>query len=454
VLEFLLALLTTATVTALLVPLVKPRLAARDRLASDTAVYRDQLAEVERERGRTLGPSEADAARTEIERRLLAAADRDATADKDAVTAAKDLSLGARHSSDASSDRTAWHRFLTPALCLAVPLFALGLYLDIGTPGLPSAPFVARSAPPAGTPTVDEKKALAQAIATLRARLAQQPDDAEALSALGEALTQQADGVVTPDAQAALRRALEKSPDDPRAMFYLGLAESQGGDSKAALERWQALEQKSPANAPWRPALRAEIERVARAAGLPVPPPSPGTPAPADAARGPTQDQVQAMQNLPPEERMKAIRGMVAGLEQRLAASQPATPEQRAEDRAGWLRLANARRVLGEADKSAEAFAKADALAPLEPRLLADWAETEVRQLKPGQPPSAAAVAVLERLEKAEPSNGLALFYLGAADFAKGDKPAAARRWKTLLTMLPSDAPIRSMLEAKIKETE
>jgi cytochrome c-type biogenesis protein CcmH len=145
---------------------------------------------------------------------------------------------------------------------------------------------------------------------------------------------------------------------------------------------------------------------------------------------------------------------MVAGLEQRLAASQPATPAERAEDRAGWLRLANARRVLGEADKSAEAYAKADALAPLEPRLLADWAETEVRQLKPGQPPGLAAVAVLERLEKAEPRNGLALFYLGAADFAKGDKPAAARRWKTLLAMLPSDAPIRGMLEAKIKETE
>ena len=160
------------------------------------------------------------------------------------------------------------------------------------------------------------------------------------------------------------------------------------------------------------------------------------------------------MQNLPPEERMKAIRGMVAGLEQRLAASQPATPAERAEDRAGWLRLANARRVLGEHDKSAEAYAKADALAPLEPRLLADWAETEVRQLKPGQPPGPAAVAVLERLEKAEPRNALALFYLGAADFAKGDKPAAARRWKMLLAMLPSDAPIRGMLEAKIKEAE
>src|SRR5579883_2110685 len=132
-LEFLLALLTTATVTALLVPLVKPRLAARDRLASDTAVYRDQLAEVERERGRTLTPAEADAARTEIERRLLAAADQDLA--------------GPRACTSAS-----WHRFLTPALCLAVPLFALGLYLQLGTPGLPAAPFVARSHTPPPPP--------------------------------------------------------------------------------------------------------------------------------------------------------------------------------------------------------------------------------------------------------------------------------------------------------------
>ena len=63
-------------------------------------------------------------------------------------------------------------------------------------------------------------------------------------------------------------------------------------------------------------------------------------------------------------------------------------------------------------------------------------------------------MAVLERLEKAEPRNALALFYLGAADFAQGDKPAAARRWKTLLALLPADAPIRAMLEGKIKEAE
>jgi cytochrome c-type biogenesis protein CcmH len=427
VLEFLLALLTIATVAALLVPLLRRQIPRRDRLASDTAVYRDQLAEVERERrAGTLAAPEADAARTEIERRLLAAADRD------------------RAEPEAGAG---WHRFLVPALCLALPLFALGLYLRIGQPGLPAAPFVARAGAPAA-PAADTARDVAQAIATLRARLARQPDDPEALSALGEALTRQADGVVTPEAQGLLRRALEKNHGDVRAMFYLGLAEAQAGDSKAALARWQDLEKRSPPNAPWLPTVRAEMTRVARAAGLPVPPPPAGAGA-APAGPGPTQDQVQAMQNLSPAERQQAIRGMVEGLEARLRAS-PGKPE----DRDGWLRLANARRVLGENARAVEAYARADALAPLEPRQLADWAEAHVRQLSPGAPPSPEAVAVLERLEKAEPKNALALFYLGAADFAKGDKPAAARRWKTLLAMLPADAPIRGMLEGKIKEAE
>ena len=141
---------------------------------------------------------------------------------------------------------------------------------------------------------------------------------------------------------------------------------------------------------------------------------------------------------------------MVEGLDARLRAATPGKPE----DRDAWLRLANARKVLGENDKAVEAFARADAIAALAPAQLADWAEAHVRLIAPGAAPPAPAVAVLERLEKAEPRNALALFYLGAADFARGDKPSAARRWKTLLAMLPGDAPIRGMLEAKIKETE
>ena len=64
------------------------------------------------------------------------------------------------------------------------------------------------------------------------------------------------------------------------------------------------------------------------------------------------------------------------------------------------------------------------------------------------------AVAVLKRLEQADPKNGLALFYLGAADFAAGDRKGAAARWKTLLSMLPPDAPIRPLLEERIREAD
>jgi cytochrome c-type biogenesis protein CcmH len=430
VLEFLLALLTTATVAALLVPLLRPRLAATDRLDSDTAVYRDQLAEVERER--------AAGALPEAERRLLAAA-------------AQDQALAA-----GASDGASWHRLLTPALCLLIPLFALGLYLRIGQPGLPAAPFIARPAP-SPAPDASPARELAETIAAARARLAARPDDPDALSALGEALTYEADGVVTAPAQDAFRRALDKNPDDARAMFYLGLHEAQSGDARAALERWQALERRSPADAPWLPSLRAEMQRVARAAGLPAPqapaaPASPGTTSsPAPGMPTPTPDQMQAMQGLTPAERQQAIRGMVEGLDARLRAQpSPGKPE----DRDAWLRLANARKVLGENDKAVEAYSRADAIAALAPAQLADWSEAHVRLIAPGATPAPEAVAVLERLEKAEPRNALALFYLGAASFAQGDKTGAVRRWKTLLALLPADAPIRAMLEGKIKEAE
>ncbi len=152
------------------------------------------------------------------------------------------------------------------------------------------------------------------------------------------------------------------------------------------------------------------------------------------------------MAALAPADREQAIRSMVEGLAARL--------EQNPQDRAGWLRLANAWKVLGDNPRAAAAYRQADTLGPVDARILADWAEAHVRQVTPGSPPSADAVQVLERLEKVEPRNALALFYLGAASLAAGDKPAAARRWKTLLALLPADAPIRPMLEERIKETE
>lgn len=422
-LEFLLALLTTATVGALLWPLLKTRVDHRDRLSGELAIYRDQLAELERERAAgTVSESDATAARVEIERRILAAG---AAAEKIGATSAGPT----------------LHKFLPPALSLLVPLLALGVYLQMGRPGLPSAPFDRSqiAGQDSGRP-LDILRLLADA----RAKLAQDPDDAEALAALGEGLTLEAEGTVTQPAVQAFTRALQKLPDDPRAQYYLGLHEAQSGDSRAAIARWQKLEANSPPDAPWLGLLRAEIARVAKAAGIEVPA-APATP-PSSAMPQPSRDQQEAMAALAPAEREQAIRSMVEGLAARL--------EQNPQDRAGWLRLANAWKVLGDNPRAAAAYRQADTLGPVDARILADWAEAHVRQITPGTPPSADAVQVLERLEKVEPRNALALFYLGAAAFAAGDKPAAARRWKTLLALLPADAPIRPMLEERIKETE
>jgi cytochrome c-type biogenesis protein CcmH len=275
---------------------------------------------------------------------------------------------------------------------------------------------------------------IARLVAEARAHAQARPDDPDAQSALGEALTLEADGTVTEPAIDAFNKALRGNPGEPRALYYLGLHEAQSGDSAAALAHWRDVLAKNP-DAPFAPMLRAEIERVARSAGV-----DPGLPP------APSREQQEAIAKLSPAERQQAIRGMVEGLAARL--------KENPQDRAGWLRLANAWKVLGENASAVDAYAHADQLAPVDARLLADWAEAHVRQLKPGEPPSPAAVAVLERLEKAEPRNGLALFYLGAASFAAGDKQAAARRWKTLLSLLPPDAPIRDILEQRIKEAE
>ena len=422
-LEFLLALLTTATVAALLWPLLRMRLPARDRLSGELAIYRDQMAELEREReAGTLGPAEAAAARTEIERRMLAAGD--------AATAT------ATGTGKAASSSDAVQKWLPPALSLFVPLLALGLYLQVGRPGLPAAPFAERGTEqPAPSRQMDVAGLLKEA----RARLAQDPNDAEALAALAEGLTLEAGGTVTQPALEALQRALKARPDDARILYYLGLHEAQSGDSKAAIARWRDLEAKSPPDASWLPMLRAEIARVAKAAGIEVPP----SQAPQSTMPTPSREQQEAMAQLTPEQRQQTIRTMVEGLAARLADAP--------QDRAGWLRLANAWKVLGENANAADAYARADTLAPVDARILADWAEAHVRQLAPGAVPSPQAVAVLERLEKAEPRNALALFYLGVAAEAAGNKPAALQRWKTLLALLPADAPIRGMLEERIK---
>jgi cytochrome c-type biogenesis protein CcmH len=145
-------------------------------------------------------------------------------------------------------------------------------------------------------------------------------------------------GYVSAEAEQALRAALDKDGREPTARFYLGLYMMQVDRPDAAFRLWQALLDESTPDAPWVPMIRGQIEDVAARAGVryTLPPPE-GTP-------GPDAADIAAAEGMDPEARQDMIRGMVAGLAERLA-NEGGTEED-------WARLINAYGVLGEPENA------------------------------------------------------------------------------------------------------
>jgi cytochrome c-type biogenesis protein CcmH len=198
--------------------------------------------------------------------------------------------------------------------------------------------------------------------------------DAEALSARGEDLVTANGGTVGADARQSFQAALAADPGDPRARFFMGLAAAQDGNNDDALGRWLALERDSPPDAPWLEGLRANIGRLAKETGLDdaalaarrsqlakAGPPAPVAAAPppqaaSAAAPGPSTADVAAAASMSPDDRSAMIKAMV----QRLADKMAQTPG----DVDGWLRLGRAYAVLGEQQKSLDAFRHASEADP------------------------------------------------------------------------------------------
>jgi len=193
--------------------------------------------------------------------------------------------------------------------------------------------------------------------------------DPASQSSHGEDLVTAANGTVGPEARQAFAAALAADPGDPRARFFLGLASAQDGNNGEALQRWLALERDSPADAPWLEGLHANIGRLAGAMGLgaddlakrrsalaAASPAAPRSPAPAAAAPGPTSADVAAAAGMTPEDRMAMIRSMVQRLADEMA--------QKPGDVDGWLRLGRAYAVLGEKQKSLDAYRRASEADP------------------------------------------------------------------------------------------
>ncbi|MCH8155910.1 MAG: tetratricopeptide repeat protein, partial [Proteobacteria bacterium] len=189
-------------------------------------------------------------------------------------------------------------------------------------------------------------------------------DDAEVQSALGEMLAAQAGGTIGPEARNAFAAALAQDPQNPRARYYAGLVLAQDGRAQDAIDIWLGLLRQSTAEAPWRSAVAQQIQEAAASLGIPAPElpvaPDPVAPDPlgggtaqGGAQPGPDAADVEAAGQMSAEDRAAFIRSMVARLAERLEA-EPG-------DFQGWLRLARAYGVLGEASQARDALSRAEA---------------------------------------------------------------------------------------------
>ncbi|MGP1253708.1 MAG: c-type cytochrome biogenesis protein CcmI [Kiloniellales bacterium] len=376
------AALSAMVVVMLLRPLLRRPQGQASSAAYDLQVYKDQLSEVARELERgNLTPVEAKAAQAEIERRLLRAAEAE---QREAQSGGQ---IGGGKSAKA----------LAMVLTVVLPLGALGLYLyALGSPNMPSVPFAERAEE---RRDFDERQRL---IAELADRMREDPRDPQgweilarnyavigrylqAAEAYGEAIARGFDradlraqraealiaaenGVVMPAARREIEAALRLDPNEPLALYYVGVMHEQAGEPRRAIETWARLLRELPPDIVGRPQIMARLTAVAQRAGLepadfdtasqvpPVgaPPPGPRVGAQPGGQPGPTREQMDAAQEMSPEERQAMIEGMVEGLAIRLEANP--------DDLDGWLRLARAYAVLGRRDEAVSALERAEPL--------------------------------------------------------------------------------------------
>ncbi|WP_024517487.1 c-type cytochrome biogenesis protein CcmI [Bradyrhizobium sp. Tv2a-2] len=337
---FVFALMTAAAIFAVLLPLGLR--GSKPSQGSEATVYKDQLVEIDRDLAAGLiAAGEADAARTEIGRRLLAAADP-------------------KNSPPLQSNQ-ALRRLAAVVALVGLPAVALAVYLPMGSPRLPDFPLAARSRAPDAQPldglVAQVEQHLEQnptdgrgwsvlapvllrlgrydeAVRAFRNSLTYGGESAERHADLGEALAAAANGVVTAEAKSEFDRALALNADEVKASYFLGLAAEQDGRKADAAKIWHAMLDKAAPDAPWRPLVQAALLRVG----------SPAAPALSDQT-------VAAAQDMKADDREAMIRGMVDRLATRL--------KQNGDDVEGWLRLVRAYLVMGDRDKAKSALSDA-----------------------------------------------------------------------------------------------
>ena len=358
----LMAVLVAAYVA---VPLLRPTGASQ--ASPDVDLYKAQLAEIDNDLARdVIDADEAERARIEISRRLLAA------------------SKVAQETGEAPAGA---NKVLIAMVGTGILAMGVGTYWQIGAPGEPDQPLAMRHAlavemrenrpsqaelaavaPP--PPEVDASQEYLDSIAMLRQIAPTRPDDLQGWELLafhetqlrnyaaavaaqervialrGEPVRAQdqtllidlmvaaADGVVSPEAESVARDLLAADEGNIAGLYYLGSLHNQNARPDIAFRLWRPLVEADANN--FHVALaRAQIENAAFRAGIDYTLP---------AFVGPDAAQIAAAEDMSEEDRQAMIGNMVAGLSDRLA-----TQGGPASD---WARLINAYGVLGDTENA------------------------------------------------------------------------------------------------------
>lgn len=346
----------------------------------DLQVYRDQLAEIERDQARgVIAVEEAARLKTEVSRRIL-------EADRSMQTAV------------AGEARGPGGAFVVLAVLL-VQAGGVALYWRLGAPGYPDMPLAQRyamaeelhanrpgqAAAEAEAPDTEQTEGVdpefLQLMERLRAAAASRPGDlegqrllaqnearlgrfaaahaaqaelirikgeaasAEDYAGLGELLIFAAGGYVSPEAEAALVKALEMDPKNGTARYYAGLMFAQLARPDRAFTLWRGLLAESQPDDPWVEPIRSRIQEIAALAGEKYELP------PAAGLRGPDAAALDAAGEMSEADRGAMIEGMVAQLNDRLASEGGSAAE--------WAQLLRALGVLQRRDQAAAIWIEA-----------------------------------------------------------------------------------------------